>query len=572
MTPGTAKVGQMVHNDTDGRFIEQQQTPAASPDGNAGSAVIRGWWFVTLGICLILSATALLPLLPVDLWWIRIGDYPRVQLLLAYCLGILALIPFWQRTTARWMMALLVACLGVQLYWIFPYLPVAPTEVEAAQSSGASARLRILTANVLQENHNTDALLKLIEQEQPDIVVLCEVNQYWIEQLAPLEQQFAFHLTHPLENTYGIALYSNVEVLQAEVRGIIKDEIPSIDARIKLPSGQEVRLFAVHPNPPRPGEDTTKRDAELVLVGREIRGEPSAIVLGDMNDVGWSRTTNLFQEVSGLLDPRKGRGMYSTFNAHSWIWRYPLDHLFHSDDFRLVSLRRLSEIGSDHFPLFVELSHEPQARHTQEAPELNQDDEQDAQQAVDAAGTASCWGSNSYGQLGDGTMNNALVPIAAPVAGVSWIGGASFSSGTAGAQTCAIVSGTVRCWGDNQHGQLGDGTETSSTSPVTALGISDAVEVAMGRWHVCALRATGRVLCWGNNPSGEVGSGTSGNEEHTPVDVGLDGVVHIAAGGYHACAITASRELHCWGLNTSNQLGFVGPSASSPMRSFDLCP
>lgn len=192
--------------------------------------------------------------------------------------------------------------------------------------------------------------------------------------------------------------------------------------------------------------------------------------------------------------------------------------------------------------------------------------------ARDAAGAAYCWGSNSYGQLGDGTTDNALVPIPAPVSGVSWIGGASFSSGTAGAHTCAIVSGAVRCWGDNQHGQLGDGSQTSSVTPVTAVGISDAVEVAMGRWHVCALGANGRVKCWGNNPSGEVGSGTSGTEEHTPVDVGLSDVLHVGAGGYHTCAITASRQLYCWGYNASGQLGFGGGSRDRPTLSFALCP
>jgi endonuclease/exonuclease/phosphatase (EEP) superfamily protein YafD len=140
----------------------------------------------------------------------------------------------------------------------------------------------------------------------------------------------------------------------------------------------------VHPNPPRPGEDTTKRDGELVLVGREVHDDESVIVLGDMNDVGWSRTTRLFQKVSNLLDPRKGRGLYPTFNAKSSIWRYPLDHLFHSDDFRLVTIQTLPPIGSDHLPLSVELSHEPSAKEEQTAPTLDSDDRDDAADTVEA--------------------------------------------------------------------------------------------------------------------------------------------------------------------------------------------
>ena len=198
-----------------------------------------------------------------------------------------------------------------------------------------------------------------------------------------MDEDYAFQLKHPLDNTYGLSLFTRLEVEDATIRHMVVDSIPSIDATLKLKCGHKVRLFAVHPNPPRPNESTTKRDAELVLVGREVRNDDSAIVLGDLNDVGWSRTTDLFQEVSGLLDPRKGRGMYSTFNAKSTVWRYPLDYLFHSDDFRIAEMRVLPSIGSDHFPLLVELSHEPAASASQEGPHMDSGDQEDAQQAVE---------------------------------------------------------------------------------------------------------------------------------------------------------------------------------------------
>ncbi len=345
----------------------------------------RWMWYGLLLACVILSITAFLPLLLVDWWWVRIGDFPRLQLLVAYIVVLLAIIPFRKRLTAKFAAVALCAGIGIQLFWIFPYLTIASNEIETAQSQDSERRLRILTANVLQKNTNAAAVLELIDREQPDIVVLCEVNQRWISDLSPLERNYSYHLTHPLDNTYGIAFYSNLRVKSAEVRGLVKKEIPSIDATILLRSGKEVRLFAVHPNPPRPGEDTTKRDAELVLVGREVSKNRSAIVLGDLNDVGWSRTTNLFQEVSGLLDPRKGRGLFATYDATSWIWRYPLDYLFVSDDFRLSEIRTLPYIGSDHFPLLVELSYEPEAEVTQEGPSLDAGDQEDAAEAVQSA-------------------------------------------------------------------------------------------------------------------------------------------------------------------------------------------
>jgi len=103
-----------------------------------------------------------------------------------------------------------------------------------------------------------------------------------------------------------------------------------------------------------------------------------------MNDVDWSRTTDLFQEVSGLLDPRKGRRLNPRINAKSWIWRYPHDQLFHSDDLRVVSLRTSAPIGSDHLPLSVVLSYEPGTEAIQAAPNRDFADRGDAEDAVDA--------------------------------------------------------------------------------------------------------------------------------------------------------------------------------------------
>ncbi|QDT07208.1 Endonuclease/Exonuclease/phosphatase family protein [Rubripirellula lacrimiformis] len=346
----------------------------------------RNWlWYAVLVWCAVLYATALGPLLPVNWWWIRIGDYPRLQLLFVYTVTLLILALYRRRWLTKWLMGMmLVGCL-IQVYWIFPYLPFAPESVQSARSDDPAKRLRIVSMNVLQENENAQAVIDIVRRQQPDLLVLCEVNDRWMDDLESLDDQFAFVKKHPLENKYGIALYTNLEVLSCRVRGLVKDDIPSIDASVRLRNGQPVRVFAIHPNPPRPGESTAKRDAELVLVGREVADDQSAIVLGDMNDVGWSRTTDLFQEVSGMLDPREGRGFFSTFDATSWFMRYPLDYLFHSDDFRVVQLQTLEPIGSDHFPLMIELSHEPDARRTQEAPELDAGDKADADQAVEAA-------------------------------------------------------------------------------------------------------------------------------------------------------------------------------------------
>ena len=124
-----------------------------------------------------------------------------------------------------------------------------------------------------------------------------------------------------------------------------------------------------------------------MIVGKEIGDDPAdepTIVSGDLNDVAWSHTTRLFLRLSGLLDPRVGRGFYNSFHAQHWFIRFPLDHFFHSNDFRLVELRRLEEVGSDHFPMLLELSYEPHGRAGQPEQEEQADDREEAEEMVEA--------------------------------------------------------------------------------------------------------------------------------------------------------------------------------------------
>ena len=166
-------------------------------------------------------------------------------------------------------------------------------------------------------------------------------------------------------------------------------------------------------------------------------------------------------------------------------------------------------------------------------------------------GTIRCWGSNVYGQLGDpSAQTGSSVPVV--VSGIT--GAAAITTGADHA--CALLGdGTLRCWGKNDTGQLGDGTLTSSSTPVPVAGISGVAAVSGGGVHTCAVLTNGTVRCWGENALGQLGDGTT-RTSATPVQVvGITGAVAVTAGWRHACALLGDGTVRCWGENEFGQLG-----------------
>jgi endonuclease/exonuclease/phosphatase (EEP) superfamily protein YafD len=317
-------------------------------------------------------ATAL-PLLRKGAWWIRMFDFPRLQITIISALTLAVLLAAGDPASAwhNGLAALLALAVIYQAYMMFPYTVLARRQVEDARSAGDDNTIALLFANVLMTNRRSKELLAIIREEAPDIVLAVETDAWWQRELDVLAQTHRYVVRRPQDNTYGMLLYSRLELVEPEVKFLVQADVPSIHARVRLRSGALVELRCVHPRPPAPQEakDAKPRDVELIVVGRELKGKRApAIVLGDLNDVAWSRTNYQFQELSGLLDPRIGRGFYHTFHARYPFLRYPLDHCFHTKHFRLVSFKRLRKFGSDHFPVGIELSFEPDAAATQQEP------------------------------------------------------------------------------------------------------------------------------------------------------------------------------------------------------------
>ena len=200
-----------------------------------------------------------------------------------------------------------------------------------------------------------------------------------------LEARYSFTLKAPLSNTYGLLFYSRFPLKNESIRFIVEDDIPSVCATVIMPSGVEVQLYGLHPKPPVPKESlfSTAKDKELMKVAFEVEKiEKPCVVMGDLNDVAWSYVTELFRKVSGLLDPRRGRGFYSTFSANHWWMRFPLDYIFCSSHFGLLSMNRMPHNGSDHFAMFIHLQYQPVLKAVQKEPEA---DEKELTDAVEKA-------------------------------------------------------------------------------------------------------------------------------------------------------------------------------------------
>ena len=170
--------------------------------------------------------------------------------------------------------------------------------------------------------------------------------------------------------------------------------------------------------------------------------------------------------------------------------------------------------------------------------------------ALMASGSVSCWGENYFGQLGNGTTTSSATPV--PVTGLT----DATDIGSGSSYSCALrASGAVTCWGNNGSGQLGNGSTSRSLTPVAVSGITDATELAVGDIGACAVLAGGSVRCWGYNASGQLGNGTTSNSS-TPVTVsGISTATDVDVYQSHACARLADGTVRCWGEDTYGQLG-----------------
>jgi endonuclease/exonuclease/phosphatase (EEP) superfamily protein YafD len=313
-----------------------------------------GLWSLRL-IGIVLITVSVLSAVESNQWWVRIWDFPRLQILVAIVITALLIL----LVDTSWRIILFTVLLlagGWQLYRIFPYTKLAAPEVAFSEANdiAKSRCFSVLSLNVYQENRDYQRVLALVRQTDPDILLLLETDKAWQQAMEPVLSKYSSRLERPLGNTYGLIFATRLPMSDARIENIAEADTPSVTAT--LIAGNQFKLIGLHPRPPHPGQDTEERDAEIAIAATRARKTSLPVLaIGDFNDVAWSDTSQHFKRIGGYLDPRVGRGTFATFPADYPLLAWPLDHVFITPEFVVRSMHVLDNVGSDHLPVFTEL-------------------------------------------------------------------------------------------------------------------------------------------------------------------------------------------------------------------------
>ena len=242
------------------------------------------------------------------------------------------------------------ALLNLAVLW--PYLLPARSE---ATHTGSPAR--ILLCNVLCKNQDAERLRNLIGKSDPDIVVLLELTPRWMDDLKELERRYPYRTTCAYDGQFLIGMWSRLPIRQAQSEPLGVPQRPSLVVEIEAPDGRPLTLIATHPSAPLTPGGARQRDLQLAAVARRAAEFPGRLVLvGDMNTSPWSYSLRQLVTVSHLRDSATYSGLTPTWPTYVPPLEIPLDQCLTSDDLEVIRKERGARVGSDHFPLLLEVA------------------------------------------------------------------------------------------------------------------------------------------------------------------------------------------------------------------------
>lgn len=278
-------------------------------------------------------------------WWpLEIASHFRWQYALALALwsGVLALFRRWRMATATLLIALLNLVLLLPFYG-------GPGE-EAGEPT-----LRILSANVNRNNQQPRLLLALVQELEPDLVAVIEATPAYMAGLELLRAAYPYTVGENQLNPDGSVLLSRRPLTEAEVLQFTDGSYPTIVARVDGASA--LTVIATHPPPPRGARRLQTRTEEMAAIAAIVAERPEpVVVVGDFNSTPWSPYFMDLLAATRLRDARLGFGLQLTWPTHQPLLRIPIDHALVGERLVVHDFRTGPDVGSDHYPIIVDLS------------------------------------------------------------------------------------------------------------------------------------------------------------------------------------------------------------------------
>lgn len=306
-------------------------------------------------LVLLLVLLSFIPLIDSNRWWIRLLDFPRLQeaiVLLVLAVPVILYFRYF-RKMAGLALILIIIAVSSHAYILMPY---APTGTDFPPECPPGKAISVMVANVKMENEPEGRLIDIVREQQPDLLLAMETNAEWDQALAPLSDTMPYTVSHISDSHFGIHLFSRLELVSPQIRFLAGQGTPQVVTGVTLRSGETIDFIGLHPRPPMPfgANSTVGRDAILYKAGFLMReNEGTGIVAGDFNATPWETAVERMRQIGSLQDPRRGYGYVPTFSAESWWMAWPLDQVFHETGFVTLSLERLPDFGSDHFPFMA---------------------------------------------------------------------------------------------------------------------------------------------------------------------------------------------------------------------------
>ena len=310
--------------------------------------------YALLAAAVLMLVAVLVSLSNTDAWYVRQVDLVREPM--SYIAGVLLLLSLFVKFRWRWVtVALFALIIVINLWRIWPYTFLAGTQLaydDGAQAAAATC-FTAMSVNVKVENDRYAQIAEQVERIDPDILFLMETDEEWAAQLEPVLAGYEHVDRHPQPNAFGLVFATRLRVIKTNIVENTHRDTPTLYATVQ-PGSRPVEFIGLHPKPPLPSWDTQMRDENIVKAGVQTPDRlPDAMVMGDFNDVPWSRTTTKFRDTGEWRDPRIGRGTYPTFPASLVAIGWPLDQMMLKGDLELTEFEVLPDNGSDHRALYA---------------------------------------------------------------------------------------------------------------------------------------------------------------------------------------------------------------------------